>query len=235
MKYLIPLLLLIAGAAQAQTSGLAMRCDSITKATQAASCSGSRTWVTPKTGDYIESYPSIPVNATTVAWNDANLQFREWSSIPVSYGIGVCTKPLTSAQVTIPAGGVDQCAPGADAVLKPFVVKSSVGVTPAYTRTVTLNWTAPTANSDGSALTPLTGYNIYMGATASQLLQVASITNPGLLTWTSAPLSTGTYFFTITALNSSTESAQSAPPVSFPVAAPKTAPGAPTGVKATGN
>jgi hypothetical protein len=64
--------------------------------------------------------------------------------------------------------------------------------------TITLNWKAPTANADGTTpVTPLSGYGIWQGASATTLTQVATVT---VLTWTSPVLAAGTYYFGIEAI-----------------------------------
>jgi hypothetical protein len=194
-------------------TGLAMRCDGISVATQAAACTGSRSWVRPGPLDFIESYPSIPVDSTTVTWTDPNLQFRQWSTIPATYGVGICTKNLTAAQQVIPVGGTDQCAPGADAVIKPFVALSSVQtaapVIPPGATPVTLNWIAPTINTDGSPLTDLTSFRIYEGSSPTTLAPIA-VTPAAAATTFVAYVLPGTSYFTVTSIDSTgVESVQS--------------------------
>lgn len=65
----------------------------------------------------------------------------------------------------------------------PKAVSSPVG--PTASATVTLNWPAPTLNTDGSALTGSLTYNLYQGPKAGPVTKVASG-----LTGTSTVLST---------------------------------------------
>jgi hypothetical protein len=67
----------------------------------------------------------------------------------------------------------------------------------------TLSWNPPTQNSDGSALTSLAGYRIYYGTNASSLNKTISVGTPGITTYVISGLSPGTYYFAITAYNSS--------------------------------
>jgi hypothetical protein len=75
------------------------------------------------------------------------------------------------------------------------------------TGAVTLNWSAPTSNSDGSALTDLSGYKILYGKNAGNLDQSKSLPS----TVNSAVidnLATGTWYFAVVSVNASgTESA----------------------------
>jgi hypothetical protein len=66
----------------------------------------------------------------------------------------------------------------------------------------TVNWTPPTSNSDGSALTDLAGYRILYGRSADALDQTAEVSNPGLTSYQIENLSTGTWYFAVVAVNS---------------------------------
>lgn len=76
---------------------------------------------------------------------------------------------------------------------------------PPSTGAATLQWTPPTANSDGSTLVDLTGYKIYQSQTNSEasLQLVATLSTPGLASYMVEGLSAGTYYFSVTAYNSS--------------------------------
>jgi hypothetical protein len=72
----------------------------------------------------------------------------------------------------------------------------------------TLSWSAPTENTNGSALTDLAGYNIYYGTDISALDQHIAIPTTGLTSYQIDDLDVGTYFFAITSY--STDGAESA-------------------------
>ena len=90
--------------------------------------------------------------------------------------------------------------------------------TPAVTigSTATLKWAAPTLNTDGTALTNLASYNIYQGA-----VKVGNVAAPAL-SYILTGLASGTYTWTVTAVNSATPAAESAP--SLPVVGTVTPP-----------
>lgn len=67
--------------------------------------------------------------------------------------------------------------------------------------TATVSWTAPTTNTDGSALTNLAGYRIAYGTSQSNLSESETIDNPGLTTFTVISLGTGTWYFAVYAVN----------------------------------
>jgi hypothetical protein len=70
------------------------------------------------------------------------------------------------------------------------------------TSSATLNWVAPTTNTNGSALTDLAGYKIYYGTSSNQLTSTITISNPGQLTYVVDGLSIGTtYYFAIAAVS----------------------------------
>jgi len=66
---------------------------------------------------------------------------------------------------------------------------------------VTLSWTAPTENEDGSALTNLAGYRIYRGTTPGNYDETITIDNPSVTTYVVENLAPGTYEFVATAFN----------------------------------
>ena len=66
---------------------------------------------------------------------------------------------------------------------------------------MTLNWTAPTENEDGSPLEDLSGYRIYWGATPGNYPNSVTIDNPGLTTYVVDNLAPGTYEFVATSFN----------------------------------
>lgn len=67
------------------------------------------------------------------------------------------------------------------------------------TGTATLDWTPPTENSDGTALTNLAGYTVYYGTSPDALTESIKVTNPGLTAYTVSNLTSGTWYFAVTA------------------------------------
>ncbi len=60
-----------------------------------------------------------------------------------------------------------------------------------------LSWDAPTTNSDGSALTNLSGYRVYYGSSSGKYTSVIDVGK--VTSYVISNLSTGTYFFVVTA------------------------------------
>jgi hypothetical protein len=78
----------------------------------------------------------------------------------------------------------------------------SITVEQVSTGSVTLSWSAPTQNTDGSPLTDLSGYRIVYGKSSSNLDQQLQLMNPGLTTAVVDNLAAGTWYFAVKALNS---------------------------------
>ncbi|WP_405233557.1 putative Ig domain-containing protein [Lentisalinibacter salinarum] len=77
---------------------------------------------------------------------------------------------------------------------------------------VTLSWSPPTENTDGTALTDLAGYRIYWGTTSGSYPNSVTIDNPGVTTYVVENLVPDTYEFVATSYNTSgVESDYSAP------------------------
>jgi hypothetical protein len=72
-----------------------------------------------------------------------------------------------------------------------------------------LDWTAPTENTDGSALTDLAGYKVYYGTSASNLTESVKVANPGLTNYTIGNLTPGKWYFAVTSIT--TAGVESAP------------------------
>jgi hypothetical protein len=77
----------------------------------------------------------------------------------------------------------------------------SISVDQIGTFSTTLNWTAPTKNDDGTDLTDLAGFKIYMGTTPGQYTHLATIDNPSVTMYLVENLSAGTYEFVATSYN----------------------------------
>lgn len=68
---------------------------------------------------------------------------------------------------------------------------------------LTLTWTPPTTNTDGSQLTDLTGYRIFYGTSPTMSQNtVVELNNPALARHVVEDLQPGTYYFVVAAVNS---------------------------------
>lgn len=121
-----------------------------------------------------------------------------WASFSIATG-GLSGTP-TTANVGTYSNIVISVSDGTNsAALAPFsinVTQPAPAPTPA---TATLSWTAPTTNTDGSALTNLAGYHIYYGTSPSALSTVVDVANPATTTYTVSNLTSGTWYFAVNA------------------------------------
>jgi hypothetical protein len=69
----------------------------------------------------------------------------------------------------------------------------------AATNSAALSWSAPTQNTDGTALTDLAGFTIAYGTAQAALDQTVRIDNATATTWTMDSFPSGTYYFAIKA------------------------------------
>jgi hypothetical protein len=80
----------------------------------------------------------------------------------------------------------------------------AVAVQALATGSATLSWTPPTQNTDGSPLVDLAGYKVYWGTASKSYGSSVRLANAGLSSYVVEGLASGTtYYFAVTALNSS--------------------------------
>ena len=92
---------------------------------------------------------------------------------------------------------------GAGFEVQPTITSSATyNLTCTWPTAVTLSWTPPTENTDGSPLTDLTSYNLYFGTQSGTYPQTVNIGNPGVSTFVLDTLTEGTWFFVLTAVKS---------------------------------
>jgi hypothetical protein len=70
-------------------------------------------------------------------------------------------------------------------------------------KSLAVSWTRPTTNSDGSALTDISGYQVIYGASASNLSQSMSISGASTTSALIGGLTSGTYYVAVRTVNSS--------------------------------
>lgn len=78
------------------------------------------------------------------------------------------------------------------------------------TRNVEVSWSAPTTNTNGSALTDLAGYRVYYGTSPGTLSQSVDVPTAGAIDYVVQGLKTGTWYFAVVAYtNTGLESTRS--------------------------
>ena len=66
-------------------------------------------------------------------------------------------------------------------------------------RSVEVSWSAPTTNTNGSALTDLAGYRVYYGTSPGALSQSADVPSAGAVSYIVRGLGAGTWYFAVAA------------------------------------
>lgn len=85
----------------------------------------------------------------------------------------------------------------ASAALAPF----TMDVADAATRSVTLNWSVPTLNTDGSKLTDLAGYRVFYGTASRQYSNSVRVYGAASTSAVLDGLASGTWYFAIRSIN----------------------------------
>jgi len=86
-----------------------------------------------------------------------------------------------------------------DGTARASLASFSITVTQAASGSATLNWSAPTQNTNGTPLTNLAGFHIYYGTSAGNLNQTVQVANAGLTTYVLSDLAAGIWYFSINA------------------------------------
>jgi len=96
-----------------------------------------------------------------------------------------------------------------DGMSKSSLPAFSITVSQIASGSAIVSWTAPTQNTDGSAVANLASYKILYGRSATSLDQSVSISNPSVTQYQIDNLNSGTWYFAVISVNSA--GAQSAP------------------------
>jgi hypothetical protein len=75
----------------------------------------------------------------------------------------------------------------------------TISVTKATINTATLNWVAPTQNTDNSDVQDLAGFTVVYGTSQTALDQTVRIDNATASSWTMENFPSGTYYFAVKA------------------------------------
>ena len=122
------------------------------------------------------------------SWASFNSQTGQLSGTPTSADVGSYSNVSISVS---------------DGVLSATLPSFSISVTQIATGSATLSWIPPTTNANGTTLTNLAGYLVHYGTNAASLAETITIANPGISTYVISNLSPGTWFFSVTAFNTS--------------------------------
>lgn len=149
---------------------------------------------------------TVTLTATPTSGNGVISVSLNWTSTPAA----------TSCALT--GGGVTNPTAAGSGTVTDSITKTTVySVACNWTRTTnTLHWTAPTANTDGSALTDLTSYTIWWGLTGVTSSSSTQVTNPAATSYVITPPGPGTYVYDIVACNSAKLCSAASPSVTGP-------------------
>jgi hypothetical protein len=123
-----------------------------------------------------------------------------WASFSIASGL--LSGAPTSSQVGTYSGIVISASDGSGSAALPtfsISVAAASSPTPPASGTAQLNWTAPTTNTNGTPLTDLAGFHVYYGTSQSDLSQSIDVASPSETSYTVSSLSTGTWYFAVTA------------------------------------
>jgi hypothetical protein len=126
------------------------------------------------------SWATFSAATGTLAGTPTNAEAGTYSDIVIRAYSYDQSADLSSPNASLPAFSIT-VAPGSDAV--------------------TLQWTRPTQNTDGTTLTNLAGYRISYGTAADALSQSVTIANPATTSYVLSDLSAGTWYFAVEAYN----------------------------------
>jgi hypothetical protein len=128
--------------------------------------------------------------ANLPSWATFNAQTGRISGTPTAAQVG----SYANITVTVSDGK-------ANASVGPFTI--TVSAVANASGSATLSWTAPTENSDGSALGNLAGYRVMYGRSATNLDQTVNVDNASINRYVVENLSSGTWYFAVAAVNAS--------------------------------
>jgi Putative Ig domain len=183
---------------------------SITVAAAGGGATNSKPTISGSPATAVNAGDSYTFTPTASDANNDKLTFRvqnlpSWAAFSAS--TGTLSGQPTSATVGTYTNIVVSVSDGtASASLAPF----SIAVNQTSNGSAQINWSPPTQNTDGSALTNLSGYRINYGTSQTNLSNSIQIPNPGIASYVVTNLSGGTWYFDVVAYNSSgTQSAAS--------------------------
>ena len=141
-------------------------------------------WFQPVTSDPTGDTLRFGI-ANQPGWSTFNSTTGEIKGTPSSSDVGV----YHGVTVTVTAG------------TQMRALAFDVEVVQVGTSSLTLSWTPPTQNEDGSPLTNLAGYRIRFGMQSGNYTSTINLDNPGLTSYVLNGLAAGTYYIVISAYN----------------------------------
>jgi len=133
------------------------------------------------------------------SWATFDTKYGHLYGIPTSANVGTYWNIVISASDGLSSASL----PAFSISVTGTPTGSTGGGTSTGTGSALVQWRPPTANTNGTTLTNLAGYTIKYGTSTSSLSSTVTVANPGLASYQIDGLKTGTYYFGVTAYNSS--------------------------------
>lgn len=174
----------------------------ISVTTTASSGGGPTISGTPPTAVAVGTAYAFTPKATVPSGDSMSFSVKNkpaWASFSIAKG--TISGTPAAANVGTYSGIVISASDGiASASLAPFAItvsQPSTGGTGAGS--AVLHWTAPTRNTNGSALTNLAGYHIHYGKSPSSMTTSVTVASAGATSYTVSNLASGTWYFAVNA------------------------------------
>ena len=174
-----------------------------------AATTGSVTW---QDGDTGAKTVIVPVTTAAAGKNFAigltNVQGEATFGSPASAVIQVAAMQSQAAVSSSSSSGGSSSSSGSSSSTVASNSGSSSGSSSSSssgaigTKTASLSWSAPVENTNGTALTNLSGYHIYYGTSTGAMTNKVSISTVGILSYVIDNMASGNWYFAVTSLNS---------------------------------
>lgn len=145
------------------------------------------------------AWASFSISNGQLAGTPSTAQVGTYSNVTITVTDGRTTASLSPFSIAVTAPVVAP-APAPTPTPTPTPTPAPAPVT---TGTATLSWMPPSQNTDGSTLADLAGYSVYYGTSATNLTTKIVVANAGATSFTVSNLASGTYYFGVTAYNTS--------------------------------
>jgi len=142
---------------------------------------GSAYSFTPKASDPQGHALAFSI-ANQPVWANFNPSTGQLSGTPVAANVG------SYANITISVS---------NGTLSASLPAFNIAVTQISTGTVTVNWSTPTQNTNGTPLVNLAGFRVLFGTSADNLTQSDQIANPGVTSYVLSNLAPGTWYIAL--------------------------------------
>jgi hypothetical protein len=150
------------------------------------STTGGRTGTTSFSITNKPAWASFSISNGTLSGTPSANQTGTYANVTIQVTDGTTSATLTPFSISVTA---------------PLASTATTSTT-TTTGSASLNWTAPSQNTDGSPLTDLAGYTVYYGSSPTSMTNKVVVASATTTSYTVGSLPKGTYYFGLTALTS---------------------------------